>query len=135
MAADFGQTLCRVEIYASSIDFAMASRSAKAALVRIRPASTEEAIVLRQLPTPGGAPPSTATVLVADVNGAAAAALSLDAGLIMSATDAPARELKELLLMRARQLLCAGARREARVQPGRRGMRPHKSRPRARRPL
>jgi hypothetical protein len=76
--------------------------------VRIWPASTEETIALRQLPSPGGAPPSTATVLVADVNGATAAALSLEAGLIMSATDPPAPELKELLLLRARQLLRAG---------------------------
>lgn len=75
--------------------------------VRIRPASAEEAIVLRQLPVLRGEPASSSTVLVADVDGATAAAFSLDAGLLMSVYEPPARELNELLHLRARQLIRA----------------------------
>jgi hypothetical protein len=77
---------------------------APGAEIRIRPASTEEAIALQELPAPAGAPASIATVLMAEVDGAPAAAWSLDTGLLVPVAQTPPPELQELLHLRAVQL-------------------------------
>jgi len=61
--------------------------------------------VLGQLPTLRDTPVSPATLLMAEVDGSTAAALSLDAGLIMSSANPPLPEVYELLRLRALQLV------------------------------
>jgi hypothetical protein len=78
--------------------------------IRIRPASTEEATALRQLSTVHGASTATGALLMADVDGSAEAALSLEAGLIIAITNPPSPEVHELLRLRAQQLVQVGTR-------------------------